>query len=49
MKLAPSVSLQAVMQLNVALTVDTSVMFAYVFNGDFVWWENAKKFDSSSE
>jgi hypothetical protein len=36
MKFAPSVSLQAVMQLNVALAVDTSIVFAYVFNGSFV-------------
>jgi hypothetical protein len=36
MKFAPSVSLQAVMLLNVALEADTSTMFAYVFNGVFV-------------
>jgi len=36
MKFAPSVSLHAVMQLNVSLAVDPSVMFVYVFSGNFV-------------
>jgi len=36
MKFAPSVSLQPVTQLGVALAVDTNVMFPYEFDGNFV-------------
>jgi hypothetical protein len=34
MKFVPSVSMQSAMQLHVALTVDTRIMFSYVLNGN---------------